>query len=66
MQAATLPKQWVIVEGAGCDDEQIASEHSRFDQACTHMKRTYTTDEIEGMPVAIMLRKYDGTLTTEY
>lgn len=57
---------WVIAEGAGCDDEQIASEHHSFSDAFKKMHHAYDNDEIEGMPVCIMRRNEDGTLTTEY
>jgi hypothetical protein len=57
---------WVIVEGAGCDDEQIASEHRSFSDAVKKMHRAYDDDEIEGMPVCIMKRDENGTLTTEF
>lgn len=57
---------WVIVEGAGCDDEQISSEHHSFSDAAKKLHRSYNNDEIEGMPVSIMRRNEDGTLTTDY
>jgi len=57
---------WVIVESAGCDDEQLATEHHSFSDAAKAMHRNYGTDEIDGMPVCIMRRNEDGTLTTEY
>ena len=57
---------WVIVEGVGCDDEQIATEHRTFSDAWKKLHAAYDTDEIDVMPVEIMKRQPDGTLTTEY
>lgn len=57
---------WVIVEFAGRDAEEIASEHHSFSDAAKKLHRSYDEDDIEGMPVSIMRRNEDGTLTTEY
>lgn len=57
---------WVIVEGAGCDDEQIASKHRTFSDAVKKMHIAYDDDEIKDMPVSIMKRDENGTLTTEF
>lgn len=57
---------WVIVEFAGRDAEEIASEHRTFSDACKKLHRSYDDDDIEGMPVSIMRRNENGTLTTEF
>lgn len=57
---------WVIVEFAGRNAEEIASEHRTFSDACKKLHRSYDDDDIEGMPVSIMRRNEDGTLTTEF
>lgn len=66
MAAANSLKPWVIVESAGYEDEQIASDHRSFAEACKHLDRQYDPVEIETLPVQIMRRLDDGTLTTEY
>lgn len=61
-----LKNPWAIVEGAGCDDEQVVSYHASLNIAAKRMAYNYSQDEIDGMPVAIMKVNADGTLTTEY
>lgn len=66
MAAANIMKPWVIVECAGYEDEQIASEHRSFAEATKMLDRQYDVVETETLPVIIMRRNADGTLTTEY
>lgn len=53
---------WVVVTGAGTDDESIWSDHYSFDEARHSLKQAIDS---EGN-ADILKRLLDGTLTTEY
>lgn len=63
-QSRALP--WVVVENAGYEGEQITSEHHSFADASKRIKKQYDPIEIETMPVIVMRRNDDGSLTTEF
>lgn len=53
------PKPWVIVNKAGTDEESIWSDHATYSEA---LRNTMTCPELWD----IMVRREDGTLTTEF
>ena len=68
MNTATAhnPNPWVIVEGAGTDDESIVNDFPTFKQASKELSAQYYPDELDDKNVRIMRRLDDGTLTAEY
>jgi hypothetical protein len=53
---------WVVVTGAGTDDERIVSEHDHYTDALALAKSMRNMD----MDSDVMQRLPDGTLTTEF
>lgn len=64
MNEVKLP--WVVVEGAGREDEKEVKAFKHFIDADRWIARTYGEDEIESLGVDVMKLLPDGTLTTEY
>lgn len=58
--------EWVIVEGAGTDNERVIDEFPEFGVAMAAALRRYGSDEMEALNVDIMKRLPGGSLTTEY
>lgn len=59
-------REFVVVEGAGTDDEKIVHRCARFPDAlkwCTRYGKTI--NEVRAAGVDVMSVKDDGTLTTE-
>lgn len=54
--------EWVVVEGAGTDNEDIWSDHYSFKAALKELEGAGGTDN----GFDIMKRLADGTLTTEF
>jgi hypothetical protein len=54
--------QWVIVENAGTDAEDVWSDHAAFDEAMREMRSCGGAD----FGFDLMKRLPDGTLTTEF
>jgi hypothetical protein len=61
VQAPDFP-QWVVVENAGTDDEDIWSDHDTLPAALKELENCGGRDN----GFDLMKRRPDGTLTTEY
>lgn len=59
------PNPWVIVEGAGTDDEGFYSDHPTYRAAIQSAIRELGPEFVED-GYDIMKRNDDGTLTTEF
>ena len=56
---------YVVIEGAGTDDERDIAEFPTLIKADAFIKRTYDEDEIESLQVQIIADD-DGERTTEF
>ena len=59
-------QEFVVVEGAGGDDEWIVCSRVSPKDASDWMESHYKVDDREALGVDVMKRNTDGTLTTEF
>ncbi len=57
---------YVVVEGAGCDNEEIVFDSVYFYDTCDFKDENYSEEEIKTLNVDILFQNEKGQLTTDF